>query len=598
MVVKKQFKIGLMRPRNGKIILGSGFLEDYDSSTANFFSFQDMLNARSISFDVLSDLKNLNNYDLVFSPGEVDADFNKIKSFVNQGGIFLGAGYQRFAAEELKELFGINFLKSKVNFFPVTEKLIVSDISCPKDYQLNILDSIHPFSVKNISAETIAHTKNTSYLTSRTFGKGKAIFLYDLGVGLFLRSIECTHSGKELNLSNKGIDDIEPYFWLFLKKTIIEKQGFVVYSSISPKIKSFSIAHDTESIDCLTSSKEILKLNESFGIKSTWYLRTNSNYHYDGSSFLYTKPLVLNDANYDLKTAKKYLGESTIGIHSEQFNWVKNNRIPQLDPEKEFNNSLKYLRNSGQLVRSGSMHFGNYAEYFPQDYIDLSKSEIKLWRNSYRSNGVTCFRPYLLFHENKRLSLLGYSDNIVDDFSPLDLNNSKFKLLFEKNLFWVKTLGEGNIFLHSHPHNWDEVKGAIRNYLALYQALNENNLLNVNNEEIIDYYLEKDKQEISYSIEKNSVKIFLKNTPKNILIILESKQPREVFVFLGKNKLKYYKTFIDKTVLSFSKLNLNPNYPKNIPFLTQSSFRRIKVLFVRFYYKLKQIPGRIVKGKI
>jgi hypothetical protein len=455
MQIKKQSKIGLIYPKKGISKFGSGFLKDYNANVSNFASIYDLLKSRNIIFDIIESEEQIQGHDIIFSPGEINFELKKstLNKLFKNGGIFFGLGNQEFPEKEFEEIFGLNKEQNiKNNDFSINPLEITLDYKdIPKEYSLITLYSLHPFKLKKSNCTPIISIlEKNIYSSVKNHKSGKAFYFYDLGLGIFLRYLECTHLNKKFNLSNKGLDDLEPLFWTILREVIIEKDGFIVHSSISPKVKSFSIAHDTESLDCVKTGRKISSLNKSFNITPTWYLRTKSKYRYDGSNFLYTKPFILNNPNYSFKDVKKYFNPEEVGLHSEQFNWIKINK-KDINPDEEYSKSLNYLRNeSGKKVRSGSMHFGNYAEIYPEDQISLSKCGVRLWRNSYRNNGITPFRPYSLFNENLNIiPSWGYSDNIIDDFVALNLSKFDLKNKFEKNMFWLdffyplsSTLGE------------------------------------------------------------------------------------------------------------------------------------------------------------
>lgn len=597
MQTKRKSNIGLIKPVKPSVKFGSSFIKDYDASTGNFCALYDMLHERNVSFEVVSGNK-LGKFDIVFSPGFSNISEKALVKYVKSGGVLVGLGDQKFESNLMRELFGLEIKQANMIQNEIGNVLTNSNfMETPQEFSLQVHQKIHPFIALALARKNaLASTADIDYIITNKYGKGRTFYLYDLGFSLFSRYAENSHiQPKNQNIINKGFDDLEPLTWLLVKDIIKNVSGAIVYSSISPKIKSFSVAHDTESTDCLESGHRISILNKKYNISPTFYLRTRDDFDtYDGKPFLYAKPFILNKVDYSVEKAISYLPGQVFGLHSNQYAWVKDRKNSSLDIGKAYSNAASQIRQkSGQKVRSGSMHFGNYTEK-SEDYKGISAADIALWRNSYKDNGITPFRPYLMFTENlSPLKVRGFVNNIKDDFVTVDIMNEKILKKVNKNLFWLDKIGQGNVFLHSHPHNFDDVKDGMQNYENLYRYLSTK-LANVNDEEIIDYILEKQTQKIECSVDKKKIKINLSEKPSKLLLILESKTKKELVVTHKNKKLEFFTRQLDgQLVVSFFPIIESKSVSDYSISFKPISFRKTKVMIRSLLYKIKQIPGKI-----
>jgi len=603
MRTQKKFKIGILKPEKEKIEFGSSFIKDYSASIANFCSVLDIFKARNIDYEETSEKHSFSYLDILISPGYDKMSVNlkkKIKTFVKNGGFLIAFGNQDFKDKKMREFFNLEVIDSEKLLIPDPKEFFISKeyLSIPREYNLKIQDKTNSFIINALNKkEIIGKTKENDYILLRRYGKGKILYIYDLGFSLFLRYATCTHIKVRENITNKGLDDLGPLFFILFKKIISDSNKILVYSCISPKIMSFSIDHDTESKDCIQSGKRIISLNNKYNIKPTWYLRTNLKYgEYDGSPYLYTKPFILNPVDYSINYAKDNLKNQIFGYHSEQYFWIKKNKNNNLDIAKAYSSCINLIRKeTGQKIRSGSMHFGNYVEKFPEDYEALGKAGINLFRQAYKDNVITEFRPYSVFtNDLKELNIRLYLQNFKDDFSSFNPDKEENKLIMKKTLFWIYLLGEGNLFLHSHPHNFDDVEGAIKNYEKIYKILTKI-FYNINNEEMIDYYEEKKEQIIDYSYKKGRLKINLSKNPSKLILIIESnKLPKNIKIFFkGKELIYYLKKTKNKAIISFHPIE-DKEKPSDIKIKYRKlKLRKIKVKIRNIIYKFKQIPGKI-----
>ncbi|MBI2589450.1 hypothetical protein HYW32_00225 [Candidatus Berkelbacteria bacterium] len=331
----------------------------------------------------------------------------------------------------------------------------------------------------------------------------------DLGQSLFRRyavktqkpkrfSRKTVHFGYTFDPDEHGhaAPDQEPEQFRLLAEFFASTGYPLVVAGVSPAVKSWSIGHDTEDQKCLRSGKKIVEFNQSYGVRSTFYLRQFmglgdfTDHHF----YKIQKPYTPQEAFRALSRQG-----TEFGYHGESATWIAL-RAGGLPAVESHGIALSYLRRelSEEQIQVGSTHMGNHGEVYPQDFRALAQNRITLWRNSFRFNGLTPMRPYLLYdREGNTLSgIWGQMDDVIDDLANLTLERPNHlghppqlnQKRLERAIETLKSAPDGHLFFHSHPHNFDDVAGTPKNYAAVYQALKQAEFSNITSNELVGYW--------------------------------------------------------------------------------------------------------------
>ncbi|MDP2727645.1 MAG: hypothetical protein Q8P59_08885, partial [Dehalococcoidia bacterium] len=298
------------------------------------------------------------------------------------------------------------------------------------------------------------------YIALGQYGSGHTLWFHEgPGFSLFLRYAIATRKGSDGGRTiptgtSLEADDLEPVIWRIVNNFLRQLDIPMVSLGVSPSRYSFSVAHDTEDLSCLKAAVRIKELDDTCGIEGTWYLRTQvEEGQYPHHPFYYEqKP-------YSLEEAARCLGEASVGLHGEGYTWISENLSPSLEPGETYSAARSAIRAAfpGAQVRSGSTHLGNYVEKYPQEYEALRDAGFRLWRNSYKFNGLTAMRPYAFYRPDGKAihGIWGYCDAFTDDIAGADFERGNsvghpgevIRQKWEKAIRWLAVVGEGNLFL-------------------------------------------------------------------------------------------------------------------------------------------------------